>query len=157
MKIFSKFLTILVISGGLLISQEIIKDESLKSFQGDSKIFSGEVNIKILFPKNEWRNFSGGVVTFSPSARSAWHIHPAGQTLIVTNGTIYTGTEKGDVQIAKKGDIILCPPNLRHWHGAGLDQSGEHIALTGYKNNENVIWLEKVNDIDYKKAIKNAR
>lgn len=70
--------------------------------------------------------------------RSAWHTHPAGQTLIVTKGVIITGTEQGEVQIAREGDTILCPPNLKHWHGAGDKQSGAHIALTGVKDGNNV-------------------
>lgn len=157
MTTFSKFLTLLTLSGGLLMSQEVIKEGSLGGFKGDAKIFSGEVNVKMAFPKNEWRPFSGGFVTFSPSARSAWHTHPIGQTLVVTEGSIYTGTQEGITQIAKKGDVISCPPNVKHWHGAGPKESGTHLALTGYEGESNVVWLEKVSDEEYQKAIKGAK
>lgn len=132
-------------------------ERNLGEFKGDSKIFSGEVNVKMLFKKESWRNFSGGLVQFSPKARSAWHFHPAGQTLIVTKGTIYTGTKDGIVSLAKEGEVISCPPNVEHWHGAGLESSGEHIALTQYKDDSNVIWGEKVSDTEYFEAIKNAK
>lgn len=134
--------------------QEIIKQGSLESFKGDSKIFSGEVKVSMMFKSNSWRNFSGGLVEFSPKARSAWHTHPAGQTLIVVEGEIYTGTEGDIIQIAKKGDVISCPPNVKHWHGAGKTQKGVHIALTGEKDGSNVAWLEKVSDEEYEKALK---
>ena len=147
--------------GGLVVSlyaeQSIARKAEFKSFKGDSKIFSGEVKITEMFKAADFRPFSGGLVEFSKGARSAWHTHPAGQTLIVVKGKIYTGTRDGVTQIANEGDTILCPPNLEHWHGAGLDESGSHIALTGVKDGKNVEWLEKVSDKDYKKAVKNAK
>ena len=93
---------------------------------------------------------------FSPDARSAWHTHPKGQTLIVTNGTIITATEDGVVQVAKAGDVISCPPNLKHFHGATVDEKGEHIALTSEIDGKNVLWLEKVSDKEYEEALKKA-
>ncbi len=93
---------------------------------------------------------------FSPDARSAWHTHPKGQTLIVTNGTIITATEDGVVQVAKAGDVISCPPNLKHFHGATADEKGEHIALTSEIDGKNVLWLEKVSDKEYEEALKKA-
>lgn len=110
----------------------------------------------MMFQANEWRDFSGGLVSFSPKARSAWHTHPKGQTLIVIDGEIYTGTQGGIVQVAHKGDVISCPPNVKHWHGAGESQSGAHIALTSEVNGKNVVWLEKVSDEEYKNALKKA-
>ncbi|WP_408938915.1 cupin domain-containing protein [Helicobacter sp. MIT 00-7814] len=137
--------------------QSVIKASQMKSFKGDSKIFSGEVKVTMLFGENENRNVGGGLVEFSPKARSAWHTHPNGQTLIVVEGEIYTGTEDGITQIAKKGDVIECPADVKHWHGAGERQKGAHIALTGSKDGKNVIWLEKLSDEEYKSAIKNAK
>lgn len=119
-------------------TQEVVKAGSLGGFKGDSKIFSGEVSVKMLFKSDYYRSFGGGEVTFSPRARTAWHTHPAGQTLIVTQGKIYTGTKAGITQIAKVGDVVLCPPDVEHWHGAGLKEKGVHIALTHEKNGKNV-------------------
>lgn len=137
--------------------QELVKSGSLGGFKGDSKIFSGEVNVKTLFKSGGYRNYGGGEVTFSPRARTAWHTHPAGQTLIVTKGTIYTGTKSRITQIAKPGDVVLCPPDIKHWHGAGLKESGTHIALTHEKNGKNVIWLELLSDEEYERFIKEAK
>lgn len=137
--------------------QEVIKAGSLGEFKGDSKIFSGEVSVKILFKSEDYRNYSGAEVTFSPRARSAWHTHPAGQTLIVTQGTIYTGTKEGIVQIAKPGDVVLCPSDVGHWHGAGLKEKGVHIALTHEKDGNNVTWLELLSDEEYEEAIRKAK
>ncbi|CCF81414.1 4-carboxymuconolactone decarboxylase [Helicobacter bizzozeronii CCUG 35545] len=111
------------------------------------------MQIQALFGPTKWRNFSGGVVHFAPKARSAWHTHPAGQTLLVIEGEIYTGTSDGKVSVAKVGEVISCPPGVKHWHGAGAHTGGAHLALTGYKNGENVHWLEKVSDAQYNKAL----
>ena len=135
--------------------QEITKDAI--EIKGDSRIFSGEVRITMLFDKNAWRNFSGARVHFSPKARSAWHTHPAGQTLIVTQGVIYTGTKNGIVHKAEAGESIACPPNVEHWHGAGLESSGTHIALTQYDKDSNVVWGDKLSDEEYLQAIKRVK
>ncbi|WP_104722678.1 cupin domain-containing protein [Helicobacter mesocricetorum] len=155
-----KILKTITIAVGLalpLFSQSIIKNDAFKAFSGDSKIFNGEVSVKMLFLSNQWQNFSGAIVEFAPKARSAWHTHPAGQTLLVTKGTIYTGTKEGIVQIAREGDTILCPPDVEHWHGAGLYESGAHIALTHEKDGKNVVWLEKLSDAEYEQFIKEAQ
>ncbi len=138
-------------------AQEIVKAGSLGGFVGDEKIFTGKVKVTKLFNDAPYRPFGGGLVEFERGARSAWHTHPAGQTLIVTKGVIITGTEQDEVQIAREGDTILCPPNLKHWHGAGDKQSGAHIALTGIKDGNNVNWLEKVSDEEYKATLKKAK
>lgn len=138
-------------------AQEIVKAGSLGGFVGDDKIFTGKVKVTKLFNDAPYRPFGGGLVEFERGARSAWHTHPAGQTLLVTKGVIITGTEQGEVQIAREGDTILCPPNLKHWHGASDKQNGAHIALTGVKAGNNVNWLEKVSDEEYKTALKKAK
>lgn len=136
--------------------QEVIKSGSLGGFKGDSKIFSGNVNVQVLFKSGDYRNYGGGLVEFSKGARTAWHTHPAGQTLIVTKGTIYTGTKQGITQIAKSGDVVLCPADVEHWHGAGLKEGGAHIALTHEKEGKNVTWLELLSDAEYEGYIKEA-
>ena len=142
---------------GEIMSQEITREGSLGRFRGDDKVFSGEVWINVMFKSSPFRLFGGGLVEFSPGARTAWHTHPAGQTLIVAEGEIITGVESGEVSIAHKGDVISCPPNIKHWHGATPKQKATHIALTGEKDGENVIWLEKVSDDEYQKALKQVK
>ncbi|WP_233704368.1 cupin domain-containing carboxymuconolactone decarboxylase family protein [Helicobacter cynogastricus] len=137
--------------------QEIHTKTDFKDFKGPSDKFSGDVHIQVLFGPTKWRNFSGGVVHFAPKARSAWHTHPAGQTLLVTEGEIYTGTAEGKVSVAKVGEVISCPPGVKHWHGAGPHTGGAHLALTGYKNGENVHWLERVSNAEYDKAISSLK
>ncbi|EOA2818665.1 cupin domain-containing protein [Campylobacter upsaliensis] len=151
--VFASMLAICFAQGADL-AQELIKEA--KEIQGDSRIFSGEVRVTMLFEKNAWRDFSGARVHFSPKARSAWHTHPAGQTLIVTQGVIYTGTKNGIVHKAETGESIACPPNVDHWHGAGLESSGTHIALTQYSKDSNVVWGDKLSDEEYLQAIKQA-
>ncbi|SQB97389.1 4-carboxymuconolactone decarboxylase [Helicobacter fennelliae] len=138
-------------------AQELTKAGSLGSFTGDSKIFSGKVKVSAMFKANAWRAFSSGLVEFDKGARSAWHTHPAGQTLIVTESEILTGTADGKAWLAKKGDVISCPPNIKHFHGASTDTKGVHIALTGVKDTQNVKWLELVSDEEYKEAMQKAR
>ena len=161
MKKIAKFIALCVILGGFSMvnaaEQELVKAGSLGGFEGNDKIFSGKVKVTMLFKDAPYRAFGGGLVEFSKGARSAWHTHPAGQTLIVTEGTIITGTESGVVQLAHKGDTILCPPDLKHWHGATDKQNGAHIALTGVKDGQNVVWLEKVSDEEYKNALKKVK
>lgn len=127
------------------------------NFKGDSKIFSGNVKVSMMFKSNEWRNFSGALVEFEPSARSAWHTHPQGQTLIVTNGEILTKVPGQKAFIAKKGDVISCPIGVKHFHGATNTSSGAHIALTGEKDGKNVEWFELVSDKEYKEALDEAK
>ncbi|EAH9284005.1 cupin domain-containing protein [Campylobacter upsaliensis] len=151
--VFASMLAVCFTQGADL-AQELTKEA--KEMKGDSRIFSGEVRVTMLFEKNAWRNFSGARVHFSPKARSAWHTHPAGQTLIVTQGVIYTGTKDGIVHKAETVESISCPPNVAHWHGAGLESSGTHIALTQYDKDSNVIWGDKLSDTEYLQAIKKA-
>lgn len=155
----AKFIALCVILGGfsMVSGQDLIKAGSLGEFEGSDKFFSGKVKVTMLFKDAPYMAFGGGLVEFSKGARTAWHTHPAGQTLIVTDGIIITGTENGEVQIAHKGDAILCPPNVKHWHGATSEQNGAHIALTGVKNGQNAVWLEKLSDSEYNEAIKKAR
>ncbi len=137
--------------------QRVEKAGTHGSFKGDSKIFSGEVKVNMMFKANEWRDFSGGLVEFSKGARSAWHTHPKGQTLIVTEGEIITKAEGQKAVIAKKGDVISCPIGVKHFHGATDSINGAHIAITSEIEGKNVEWLELVNDEEYKNALKEAR
>ena len=154
-----KTLFILTLLGGVAMAdtQTITKSGELASLKGDSKIFSGDVKVSMMFKSDSWRDFGGALVEFSKNARSAWHTHPAGQTLIVTEGEILTKIPGQAASIAKKGDVISCPPNIRHFHGASDTSHGSHIALTQEKDGKNVNWQELVSDEEYAKALKEAR
>ena len=129
--------------------QTIWRAGAQPSTQGPEQYFSSKVRVDPLFPANETAQYMGGSVTFEPGARSAWHVHPAGQHLIVTAGVGRTGVWGGPVVEIKAGDVLWCPPGVKHWHGAASNASMTHIALTGVKDGKNVDWLEKVSDEQY--------
>lgn len=94
-----------------------------------------------------------GWVTFEPGSRTHWHIHPLGQTLIVTFGAGLAQVEGGPVREIRAGDIVICPPGVKHWHGAKPNQAMQHIAIGERAENEQVQWLEKVSDEIYLQPI----
>src|SRR3546814_16792331 len=96
---------------------------------------------------------SVGNVTFEPGARSNWHLHPAGQILLVTDGVGYYQEKGQPKKILRKGDAIKCPPNTPHWHGASADTAFVQVAITGRENGPNV-WLEAVTDEEYHSQLK---
>jgi 4-carboxymuconolactone decarboxylase len=122
---------------------------SQQSFKGPEAYFTGEVQVDMLFPGNETAHYSGAYVTFAPRARTAWHMHPAGQHMIVTKGTALTGTRDGKIIEFKEGETVWCPPNIDHWHGATPDAPMTHLVITGSRDGKNVIWKEKVSDAEY--------
>jgi quercetin dioxygenase-like cupin family protein len=132
-------------------SQVVYRAESQKSFKGPEDLFTGDVQVQILFPDNETARYSGAYVTFQPGARTNWHWHPAGQHMIVTDGIALTGTRDGKVIEFKEGETVWCPSELDHWHGATPDAPMTHLVITGSKDGENVIWKEKVTDEQYMK------
>ena len=97
------------------------------------------------------RRVSGGHVTFEPGARSAWHTHPLGQTLIVTSGLGWVQAEGGPIEEIRPGDVVWFPPGLKHWHGATPTTAMTHIAITEFQDGKNVDWLEKVSDEQYQR------
>jgi quercetin dioxygenase-like cupin family protein len=130
-------------------SQTISRAGSLASIKGPAEFFTGNVRIDPLFPANDSAHFSGAYVTFEPGARSAWHMHPTEQHLIVTAGVGRTQEWGGPIEEIKAGDVIWCPPKVKHWHGASPTTAMTHIALTGTINGKNVEWMEKVTDKQY--------
>jgi quercetin dioxygenase-like cupin family protein len=130
-------------------SQTIARAGSQASVKGPAEDFTGNVRVDPLFPANETASFSGAYVTFEPGARSAWHIHPKGQHLIVTAGVGRTGEWEGKVDEIKAGDVIWCPPGVKHWHGASPTTAMTHIAITGRLDGKSVEWMEKVTDDQY--------
>ena len=130
-------------------SQTISRAGSQPSAKGPADYFTGNVRVDPLFPANESMPFSGAYVTFEPGARSAWHTHPTGQRLIVTAGVGLTQEWGGPIVEIRAGDVVLCPPGVKHWHGASHTSAMTHIALTGTVDGKNVDWLEKVTDEQY--------
>ncbi|WP_240723623.1 cupin domain-containing protein [Flavobacterium sp. J27] len=116
--------------------------------------FSGNAFIHPLLTKDKNNEFSIGSVTFEVDARTHWHTHPKGQVLLVTEG-IGLYQEKGkSAQIIKKGDVIVIPENIEHWHGATANSSMKHIAITNFKEEEQVTWLSPVLDSEFNTANK---
>ncbi len=136
-------------TAALADSTVISPNGSRKSVIGPPANFTGTVLVDPLYPANEHLPQTGGHVTFTPGARSAWHAHPAGQVLIVTAGTGYVQEEGGQKREIKPGDVIWTPPGVKHWHGATASSSVSHIALSNMKDGKNVDWLEKVTDEQY--------
>ena len=130
-------------------SQTISRAGSQASTTGPAEFFTGTVRIDPLFPANDAAPFSGAYVTFEPGARSAWHMHPTGQHLIVTAGIGRTQAWGGPIEDIKAGDVIWCPPQVKHWHGASPTTAMTHIAITGTINGKNVAWMEQVTDEQY--------
>ena len=130
-------------------SQTITRAGAQSSVKGPAEYFTGNVRIDPLFAAKDSAQFSGAYVTFEPGARSAWHIHPTGQHLLVTAGVGRTGEWEGSIEVIKAGDVIWCPPKIKHWHGASPTTAMTHIAITGTLNGKNVEWMEKVTDEQY--------
>jgi quercetin dioxygenase-like cupin family protein len=120
------------------------------SVAGPANTFTGQVTVTPMFSASKHSNASGGLVEFTPGARSNWHTHPAGQTLVITSGTGWVQQE-GDEKIEiKPGDVIWTPPGVKHWHGATSKNSMSHIAVTPSVDGKNVDWMEPVTDDQYR-------
>ncbi|AJD44189.1 cupin domain-containing protein [Rhizobium sp. SEMIA 4085] len=130
-------------------SSQFSQGGSRPSIKGPEANFTGSVTVDPLYSNNEHTSNTGGHVTFEPGARSAWHTHPAGQVLIVTSGTGWVQEEGGEKRVMRPGDVIWCPPDVKHWHGATATTGVGHIAITNMKDGKNVAWMEKVSDDQY--------
>ena len=130
-------------------AQIIRRKGTQPSTPGPEAWFTGSVRIDPLFPVMAGSNVSGGLVTFQPGARSAWHTHPMGQNLIVVSGTGWTQCEGGPKQEIRAGDVVSCPCGRRHWHGATATEAMSHIAITEVRDGKAVEWMEKVDDATY--------
>ncbi len=128
---------------------EIIKLGSQPSVKGPDDWFTGSVRIEYICQPNEYRRTSAATVTFEPGARTAWHTHPLGQTLIVKAGVGWVQREGEPIQEIRPGDIVWILPNEKHWHGASLTMAMTHIAMQEEQNGKVVEWMEKVSDEQY--------
>ncbi|HJR29898.1 MAG TPA: carboxymuconolactone decarboxylase family protein [Pseudomonas sp.] len=129
-----------------LTAQQISRAGTQASAAGPAEYFSGRVRVDPLFPASGEINASGAYVTFEPGARSAWHTHPAGQRLVVVSGVGLTQEWGKPVQEIRPGDVIVCPPGVKHWHGAAPTSAMTHLAVTGVVDGKSVQWLDKVTD-----------
>lgn len=130
-------------------AQQISRAGSQASVAGPSDYFTGRVRVDPLFPATDEINASGAYVSFEPGARSAWHTHPAGQRLLVTSGVGLVQEWGKPMQEIRPGDVIVCPPGVKHWHGAAPTSAMTHLAVTGSVDGKSVQWLEKVTDEQY--------
>jgi len=155
------FVTTLFISMGVpamdkqpvITSQTIKKASQQQVIEGPDKIFTGTVAIKPLTDVTEGINASSAYVSFNANARSFWHTHPKGQYLIVTEGEGLVQEWGKPAEKISTGDVIYCPPGVKHWHGASGHSAMTHLALTATdEHGKNVDWLEPVSDKQYKEA-----
>lgn len=128
---------------------EILRAGTRASGKGPDAWFTGSVRIDPLFNPFDAERVQGAQVTFEPGARTAWHTHPLGQTLIVVSGLGRAQREGGLVEEIHPGDIVWFAPGERHWHGAAPDVAMTHIALREVKDGKVVDWLEHVTDEQY--------
>jgi quercetin dioxygenase-like cupin family protein len=117
--------------------------------KGPGEYFTGSVRIDPLFQPTGTTQASGAYVTFEPSARTAWHTHPRGQTLIVTSGVGRVQLEGGPIEEIRAGDVVVIPAGKRHWHGAAPATAMTHIAIQEHQDGKVVDWMEKVTDDQY--------
>jgi quercetin dioxygenase-like cupin family protein len=128
---------------------EIRRSGSQPSGKGPADWFTGTVRIDPLFSPPEPARVAGALVTFEPGARTAWHTHPFGQTLIVTVGLGRVQREGGPVEEIRPGDVVWFAPGEKHWHGASAATAMSHIAIQEKLNGSPVTWLEHVTDAQY--------
>lgn len=128
---------------------QIIRNGSQPSAKGPAEYFTGAVRVDTMFSAPDPARVAMAHVTFEPGARTAWHMHPLGQTLIVTSGTGWVQREGSERQIINVGDVIYFEPNEKHWHGATGTNAMSHIAIQEKLNGSPVDWLEQVSEEDY--------
>lgn len=130
---------------------EIKRNGSQPSGKGPAEYFTGSVRIDPLINPPEPSRVAMALVTFEPGARTAWHTHPFGQTLIVTSGCGWVQREGGEIEEIRQGDVIYFMPNEKHWHGATPTTAMSHIAIQEKLNGSPVDWMEQVSDEQYKR------
>jgi quercetin dioxygenase-like cupin family protein len=127
----------------------IQRNGSTPTKKGSADYFTGSVRIDCPFQATAPGRAGGAIVTFEPGARTAWHTHPLGQVLIVTSGLGWTQCEGGPIEEIRPGDVVVCPPGKKHWHGATATTAMTHIAIAEALDGKVVDWLEHVTDAQY--------
>lgn len=130
---------------------DIKRSGSRPSGKGPADYFTGSVRVDPLIETKEPARVRGAHVTFEPGARTAWHTHPLGQTLIVTSGMGWVQHQDGPVEEIRPGDVVWFEPGEKHWHGATATTAMSHIAIQEALNGSTVAWMEKVSDEDYRR------
>jgi len=133
--------------------QRVAAAGSQPSVAGPTENVTGRVRVDPLFAADAAIAASSAYVTFEPGARSAWHTHPAGQRLVVTAGVGLTQEWGKPIQVIRPGDVVVCPPGVRHWHGAGPRTAMTHLAVTGVVEGKSVEWMQKVSDEEYNRHV----
>jgi quercetin dioxygenase-like cupin family protein len=128
---------------------KITRNASAPSKKGPAEYFTGSVRIDQPFQGSVPARVGGAFVTFEPGARTAWHTHPLGQTLIVTSGCGWVQVEGGSKDEIRPGDVIWFPAAEKHWHGATANSSMTHIAIAEALDGKTVDWMEQVSDAQY--------
>jgi quercetin dioxygenase-like cupin family protein len=131
---------------------EIRRSGSQPSAKGPSDWFTGTVRIDPLFAASGAARAAGNAVTFEPGARTAWHTHPLGQTLIVTFGRGLVQRDGGSIEEIRPGDVVWFQPGEQHWHGASATNAMQHIAIQEALDGKAVDWMEHVSDAQYSSA-----
>jgi quercetin dioxygenase-like cupin family protein len=131
---------------------EIKKVGTQASTRGPAEWFTGTVRIDPLFTAPDHASVAGASVTFEPGARTAWHTHPLGQTLVVTAGAGWAQREGGPIEPIFPGDVVWFAPNEKHWHGATPTTAMTHIAIQEKKDGKVVDWMEQVTDQQYSRS-----
>ena len=127
----------------------ITRAGSQPSQKGPAEWFTGTVRIDPLFAAPPPARAAGAAVTFEPGARTAWHTHPLGQTLVVLSGLGLVQREGGTVEQIRPGDVVWIAPGEKHWHGAAAQTAMTHIGLQEVQNGKVVDWMEQVSDQQY--------
>jgi quercetin dioxygenase-like cupin family protein len=128
---------------------DIKRSGTQSSRKGPADYFTGEVRIDPLFDASDPARVAGASVTFEPGARTAWHTHPLGQTLIVTAGVGWAQRWDGPIEEIRRGDVIWFPPGEKHWHGAIATAAMTHLAIQEKLDDKTVDWMELVTDEQY--------
>jgi quercetin dioxygenase-like cupin family protein len=132
--------------GGRMI---ISRSNERRPTPGPAEYFTGAATITPLFDAKGRSQVGAALVRFEPGARTAWHSHPLGQRLVVTEGAGWTQVEGGPVEGFRAGDVVWCPPQVRHWHGATPDTATAHIAIQESQNGSPLTWREHVTEEQY--------
>ncbi|WP_458733114.1 (R)-mandelonitrile lyase [Sphingobium xenophagum] len=131
---------------------EVFRAGSHPAVPGPAERFTGKVTVQPVFDPHSPSTVSAGTVTFQPGAHSAWHRHPKGQYLIVLSGVGWTQEEGQPIIEIHPGDVVWCPPGVKHWHGASATTGLVQLSVQEAVDGKNVEWLEKVSAADYAKG-----
>lgn len=136
-------------------TQLVKKADTIKAIPGGNKVFTGDVKIVPQSNSLPGMPVSSAYVIFEPGARSFWHTHPTGQVLIIVEGEGRSGVQGEKVSVLKKGDVVVCPKGIKHFHGAAPDKRMVQMTITGNDvTGKNVDWMEPVSDNDYNNIAK---